>query len=179
MKLESERLYFKKLSLKELDGNYVSWLNDKEVCKFNSHCEVEYTKEMAIDFIKSLENDTSKVVYAVYLKENDVHIGNISLQEIDFKNKNAEIAYLFGEKQYWCQGYAKEASKILINLAFNEMNLHRLHFGTHIENTPMQRLGESLGFKKEGIKADAQFKNGKYNDIIIYGLINTKQKEGL
>lgn len=179
MKLESERLYFKKLSLKELDGNYVSWLNDWEVCKFNSHGEIEYTEKMAVDFINSLANNSSKMVYAVYLKENDTHIGNISLQEIDLKNKNAEIAYLFGEKQYWCQGYAKEASKILINFAFNEMNLHRLHFGTHIENIPMQRLGESLGFKKEGIRTEAQFKNGEYNDIVIYGLINIKQKEGL
>lgn len=172
MRLNSERIYLEKLSTKALNGNYVSWLNDKEVCKYNRHGETEYTVEMAREFIKSLENDKSKEVYAVYLIENDMHIGNISLQSIDLKNKNVEIAYLFGEKQYWNKGYAKEASEILIKRAFNELNLHRIYFGTHVENIAMQRLGDKLGFIKEGLKKDAQFKNGKYNDMVIYAIIN-------
>ena len=171
MKLDGEKIYLKKFSTDELDSNYVDWLNDKEVCKFNSHGEVEYTKEMALDFINSLNKDKSKEVHAVYLKENNIHIGNISLQQIDFKNNNAEIAYLFGEKHYWNKGYAKEASGILIKRAFSELNLHRIYFGTHIENIAMQKLGENLGFKKEGIKKDAQYKNNQYNDIILYGMI--------
>lgn len=172
MKLESKRIFLKPLSEDELKGNYVSWLNDKEVCKFNSHGETKYTEAMAIAFINSLENDKSKEVYAVYLKENGVHIGNISLQQIDLKNNNAEIAYLFGEKQYWGQGYAFEASEVLIKRAFEELKLHRLYFGTHIENVAMQKLGEKFGFVKEGLKKDAQFKYGKYNDIVIYAIIN-------
>lgn len=172
MKLNSERLFLKKLSLDELNSNYVYWLNDQEVCKFNSHGETEYTKEMAIDFIKSLLKDNSKEVYAVYLKKNNTHIGNISLQQIDLKNNNAEIAYLFGETEYWGKGYAKEASKVLLKRAFNELHLHRVYFGTHIQNIAMQKLGKSLGFNQEGLKKDAQLKNGKYNDIVIYAIIN-------
>lgn len=172
MKLESNRIFLKPLSKDELKGNYVKWLNDKEVCKFNSHGETEYTNEMAATFIKSLENDKAKEVYAVYLKEDNIHIGNISLQQIDFKNNNAEIAYLFGEKQYWGQGYAFESSEVIIKRAFKELKLHRLYFGTHIENIAMQKLGENLGFVKEGLKKDAQFKYDKYNDIVIYAIIN-------
>jgi len=172
MNFSSERLYLKHLSTDELSGNYISWLNDKEVCKYNSHGEKPYTKEMAVEFINSLQNDESRMVCAVYLKENNLHIGNISLQQIDLRNNSAEIAYLFGEKQYWNKGYANEASKLLIDYAFNELKLHRLYFGTHTENIGMQKLGEKLRFKKEGTKKDAQYKNNKYNDIVIYGLIN-------
>lgn len=174
MKLESKRIFLKPLSEDELNGNYVNWLNDKDVCKFNSHGETEYTKEMAVNFINSLKNDKSKEVYAVYLNENNIHIGNISLQCIDKKNNSAEIAYLFGEKQYWGQGYAFEASELLMQRAFDGLKLHRIYFGTHIENIAMQKLGEKLGFKKEGIKKDAQFKGGKYNDIVIYAIINSE-----
>jgi RimJ/RimL family protein N-acetyltransferase len=35
----------------------------------------------------------------------------------------------------------------------------------------MQRVGEKLGFQKEGILKDAQFKNGCFNDIILYGKV--------
>lgn len=171
MNLNSERLYLKLLSMNELNGNYISWLNDKEVCKYNSHGEVEYTKEMAASFIKALENDKTKEVYAVYLRETNVHIGNISIQQIDAKNKNAEIAFLFGEKEYWGRGYAKEASEILIRRAFKDLSLHRLYFGTNVDNIAMQKLGERLGFVKEGVLKDAQLKNEKFNDIVIYGKI--------
>ena len=54
---------------------------------------------MAIEYINSVKNNPSCEVYAVYFQNK--HIGNISLQSIDMTNKNAEIAYLFGEKEYW------------------------------------------------------------------------------
>ena len=38
----------------------------------------------------------------------------------------------------------------------------------------MQKIGEKTGFQKEGIFKDAQFKNGRYNDVVRYGLINKK-----
>jgi RimJ/RimL family protein N-acetyltransferase len=157
--------------LAELDGNYVSWLNDPEVCRYNSHGEQEYTREMAKRFIASLEGDTTKEVWAVYLKETGLHVGNISLQRIDLQNKNAEIAYLFGAKQYWGKGYAKEASRVLLERAFGDLKLHRVYFGTNIHNLAMQKLGEGLGFKKEGVLKDAQFKNGSFNDVVMFGLL--------
>jgi RimJ/RimL family protein N-acetyltransferase len=171
VKLDSERIYLKPLSLEELEGGYVNWLNDPEVCKYNSHGAVVYTRDMATKFIQSLKDDPSREVWATYLKDGNIHIGNISLQCIDKKNNSAEIAYLFGEKRYWGKGYAYEASKLLMKRAFSDLRLHRLYFGTHCENVAMQKLGEKLGFQREGILSEAQFKNGKYNDVVIYGLV--------
>ncbi len=155
----------------ELDGNYVSWLNDPEVCKYNSHGEQAYTREMAKKFIGSLEGDTAKEVWAVCLKETGLHIGNISLQKIDLMNRSAEIAYLFGEKQCWGKGYAKEASRVLLRRAFRDLKLHRVYFGTNIHNLAMQKLGEDLGFKKEGVLKDAQFKKGEFNHVVMFGIL--------
>lgn len=171
MTLESKHLYLKPLSLKALDTRYVDWLNDPEVCRYNSHGEVEYTREMAKGYIESLRGDDSRMVFAVYLKDTDEHIGNIALQEIDRRNGKAEIAYLFGEKQYWGRGYAREASVLLLSLVFDTLKLHRVHFGTHIDNVAMRRLGESLGFVHEGTRRHDQFKHGKYNDVVVYGLV--------
>ena len=172
MILKTENLILTPLSEKELDGNYVNWLNDKEVCKYNSHGERTYTREMAVDFINSVKNDSTKEVYAVYHQKDNIHIGNISLQQIDKRNQSAEIAFLFGEKGYWGKGYASEAAQELLKRAFNELKLHRIYFGTSQYNIGMQKVGEKLGFQKEGTLKDAQFKNGKFNDIVLYGLVN-------
>lgn len=171
MKLESERLFLKRLSMEELSGGYVSWLNDPEVCRYNSHGDEKYTRAMAEKFIRSSIVDRTRMVWAVYLKEKGIHIGNISLQRIDPKNRSAEIAYLFGEKAYWGKGYAKEASRILLALAFKDLKLHRVYFGTNINNLAMRKLGKNLGFQKEGILKDAQYKNGEFNDVVIYGVL--------
>jgi RimJ/RimL family protein N-acetyltransferase len=170
MRLEGKKVYLTPLSKKELSGNYINWLNNKDVCRYNSHGEVEYTYDDALKFIESLLKDTSRKVYAVYSIDDNIHIGNISLQRIDKKNNNAEVALLFGETACWNKGYATDALNLVIDEA-NRMNIHRLYFGTHSENIAMQKLGQKLGFKKEGILKDAQFKNGKYNDVFIYGLI--------
>ena len=167
----SSRIILKQLSFDELKTNYVNWLNDKEVCRYNSHGENTYTIKTAENYIKSVQNNPLCEVYAVYTKDNNTHIGNISLQNIDKKNNSAEIAFLFGEKNYWNKGYAAEAGKILIKHAFDDLKLHRLYFGTHSENIAMRKLGEKLGFIKEGVFKDAQFKNGKYNDILRYGKV--------
>lgn len=173
--MKTERIYLKKLSIDDINQHYISWLNDPEVCKFNSHGEIEYTKHKAMKFVASLQNDITKEVWAVFLTQGGKHIGNISLQQIDYKNKKAEIAFLFGEKQYWRQGYATEASEVLLARAFYDLNLHRIYLGTHAGNTAMQKLAIKLGFSQEGIKREDQFKNGQYNDVIIYGLLKARK----
>jgi RimJ/RimL family protein N-acetyltransferase len=117
-----------------------------------------------------LTDDKSKIVYAVYSLSDNIHIGNISLQRIDKKNNNAEVALLFGETFYWNKGYATEALQLLIEKA-KKMELHRLYFGTHIENIAMQKVGEKLNFQKEGIFKDCIFKRNHYIDVVIYGLL--------
>ncbi|MDR1488705.1 MAG: GNAT family N-acetyltransferase [Holosporales bacterium] len=169
--LEGKKVYLIPLSMQELrGGNYIDWLNDKEVCKYNSHGDVKYTYEDAVTYINELSNNASKIVYAVYSRNDKVHIGNISLQKIDKKNRNAEVALLFGEIFYWNKGCATEALQLLIEKG-KKIGLHRLYFGTHMENVAMQKVGEKLNFQKEGLLIEAQFKNGIYNHVYIYGLI--------
>jgi ribosomal-protein-alanine N-acetyltransferase len=35
--LVGENIYLRPLDLNDLRGNYINWLNDSEVCKYNSH----------------------------------------------------------------------------------------------------------------------------------------------
>jgi len=169
--LEAKDLYLRPLKIEDAQGNYPRWLNDKEVCKYNSHGDVLYTKEMAVDYIKMVNGSKIDKVFAIVIKGSEKYIGNISLQCISIKNKNAEFAILIGEKDYYNKGYAKQASRILLRYGFEELNLHRIYCGTSIHNIPMQKLADSLGMKKEGQRIEAFFKNGQYVDLIEYGLL--------
>jgi ribosomal-protein-alanine N-acetyltransferase len=169
--LIGERVYLRPLSLEDLNGNYINWLNDSEVNKNNSHHIFPYTREHAEDYIKTAYLTKDKLVLAVNLKDKDVHIGNISLQRIDLLNRNAEFAILFGEKEYWGKGYSKEAGHLIIRHGFSSLNLWRIYCGTFSDNIAMQKLAAHLGFKQEGLRREAFFKKDKFIDIIEYGIL--------
>lgn len=169
--LKSENLILRPLSLEDLDGPYVSWLNDPEVCKYNSHGVVEYTRAMGKEYIERVSRDEHTLVLAIIAKDANVHIGNISLQKIDTDSRSAEYAILLGDTAYWGRGVATEASKLLLTHGFTALNLHRIYCGTSVSNIAMQKLAARLGFTEEGRRREAHFKNGVYEDIIEYGLL--------
>lgn len=180
MKLEGECVYLRPLELSDADGAYPSWLNDPDVCRYNSHGDTLYTREMAQSYIKSVNENPNTAVFAICLHDNDRHVGNISLQQISTKNRSAELAILIGDPSVYGKGIGYEAGKLLVEYAFGTLNLHRLYCGTHSENIGMQKLALKLGMNEEGRAHEALWKNGSFADIVEYGLLNTvSEKETL
>ena len=170
--IEGELVYLRALNEDDLNGNYISWLNDAEVCKYNAHHRFVNTKEKTKSYIDSVNNSNTNLVLAVCYKEDNAHIGNISIQNINYIDSCAEFAIVMGETAYHGKGLAYEAASLIINHAFSTLNIHRVYCGTSSENTPMQKLALKLGMEKEGHQKEAMFKNGKYVDILLYALLN-------
>lgn len=168
--LEGHNIGLRALLDSDVDGEYPNWFNDQEVCRYNSHHRYVMTRNDVIEFVKNC-NSRDIIVLAVELKETKVHIGNISLQNIDYIDRTAEIAFLMGEREYWNKGYATEAAVLLINHAFDQLGLQRIYFGTSEKNVGMQKIGEKLNFVREGIRRRAIYKNGAFCDIYEYGLL--------
>ncbi|WP_296882867.1 GNAT family N-acetyltransferase [uncultured Methanobrevibacter sp.] len=57
-----------------------------------------------------------------------------------------ELGYWVAE-QYWGNGYAVEASEVLISRAFDELNVEKIYASYRIENSQSKRVLEKLGFK--------------------------------
>ncbi len=169
--LEGERVFLRALVQDDIEGDYLNWLNDAEVNKFNSHHYFPYSKSEACKYIEDVTSSSSDLVLAIVEKKSSKHIGNISLQQIDFINRSAEFAILIGEKKSWGKGYSKEAGKLIVNHGFMELNLNRIFCGTSRENIGMRKLAGVLKMREEGVRKDAIFKGGKYIDIIEFGLL--------
>jgi RimJ/RimL family protein N-acetyltransferase len=90
---------------------------------------------------------------------------------MDPVNRTAEYAIMVGDKKYWGKGIASEASMLVLAHGFNSLNLHRIYCGTLSTNVAMQKLATALGMKQEGVRREAQYKNGAYADIIEYGVL--------
>jgi [ribosomal protein S5]-alanine N-acetyltransferase len=161
----------------DADGPYPGWLNDPEVCRYNSHHVFPYTPAQAREWIASIPA-RGELVLAITLHEDQAHVGNVSLQAIDRVTRSAELAILLGERRTWGRGVGLESARLVVEHGFSAMNLHRIHLGTTEDNSAMRRIAERLGMQQEGIRREAAYNDGRYVDVIEYGLLAREHRGG-
>lgn len=172
--LMGQNIYLRALLDSDACGNYQHWFNDAEVCQSNSHHVFPYNEKKALEYIEYAQRTRETLVLAIVTKDKDSHIGNISLQDINYLNRTADLAIVIGEKVCWGLGYSKEAAQLIIDHGFSALNLNRITCGTTEDNLPMQRLALAMGFKQEGVRRAAVFKNNQYLALFEYGLLKSE-----
>lgn len=176
--IQGDRLYLRSLVEKDADGPYLGWLNDEVVCRGNSHHVYPYTRAQAIDYIQHAANVDSDLVLAIVLKEKDRHIGNIALARINRIYRSAQFAILLGDKDQWSKGYGLEAGRLIVHHGFFALNLRRIECATFETNQAMKKLALALGMREEGTRRQAAFKDGKYLDVVEYGVLRGEFEQG-
>lgn len=174
--LQSDRLFLRPLRESDIQGPYLDWLNDAEVCQGNSHHVYPYTESRAKAYVDYSENTKDALILAVVLKEEGIHIGNIAIQNIHWIYRTGEFAILLGDKRFWGKGFGQEAGHLILSHAFSEMNLSRIGCATFGNNEGMCRLALALGMKQEGVRRQAAFKGNGYLDIIEFGILKSEFK---
>jgi len=173
--LVGKKFYLREIRKEDLNETYQQWLNDEDVCAYNSHHRFPNYRENMVSYYKNVIKSNSNLILAIIDKKTDLHIGNVSLQEIDKINRSAEFAIIIGNKKYWGRGVGEEVGKLIISHGFKQLNLQRIYCGTADNNLGMQKLAKKLGFKKEGVSRSGLYKNGQYYDIINYGVLKNEQ----
>lgn len=172
--LESERLVYCPLSLEHCTNEYVSWMNDPIIYQF-LETGGGYTLQMLSEYLDNVVK-TPILFWGIHIKESRKHIGNIKIDPINTRHGFGEYGILLGDKQEWGKGYAKEASKAIVEYCFEKCNLRKINLGVVAENIPAVNLYKSLGFVIEGNYKNHGIYNGKYMDILRMAVFNEKFK---
>lgn len=171
---ESERLFYKLIGPQHVTGQYLGWLNDPEVNKY-----LEVKKENTLEELRDYVNDAvaKKICFwAVHLKENGLHIGNIKVDPINRKHSTGELGLMMGEKSEWRKGYAKEASLAVINFCFTKLNLRKITLGIVENNVGSVTLYKNIGFITEGIYQQHGLYDGVYCNVVRMAMFNPSYK---
>ena len=102
-------------------------------------------------------------------------IGYFGYWRLIRKHCRGEIGYALHPK-VWGNGYMKETLDCLIPFGFNEMNLHSIEANLNPNNGNSERLLQRFGFKKEAYFRENYLFNGKFNDSVIYSLLESDLK---
>lgn len=168
MRLEGQNIILRDIVLDDAE-RFVFWLNDPNVYKFMATRQPTLEKEKT--WIESLAyKKETDIALAIETKAGK-HIGSVGLHKMHKENRNAEMGIMIGDKDYWEKGYGKDAMRVMLDYAFKELRLHRVELGVYAYNPRAIHVYESLGFKREGIKRERTFYEGKFYDEIIMGML--------
>jgi len=163
--LLSERLRMVRLDSKFATERYVEWMNDPEVNLF-----LESGGDYSIDKLTTFLQDVEKrdmLFWAICLRENDLHIGNIKIDPVNERNGVGEYGILLGDKNHWGKGFAKEASKSVMEYCFSdELNIRKITLGVVQDNKTALELYRKLDFVQEGLYKQHAYHNGKWCDVV-------------
>jgi len=162
---------------KEEMGYVKDLINKSEIKKYLSPgIPFPYTLEDELKFYESISANNDTYTFAIEAKEDEELIGGCGINAIDWKNSTATVGIFIGKEGFLSKGYGTDAMKILINFIFNEMNINKIKLDVYSFNVRAINCYEKLGFKKEGTLRNEIFREGKYHDILVYGMFKDEFK---
>lgn len=168
--LKGKNVNLRALKRSDIDS-LLRWFDDPEVIQYvNFHLPMT---EMAEEkYIENVATSSSDVVFIIEALDDDNRpIGTMGLHGINPKDQNCFIGIGIGEKSHWGKGYGTEATQLIIEYGFHQLNLHRIWASVLAYNERSLRMLKTLGFQEEGRQREAMYKNGEFHDIVIFGLL--------
>lgn len=122
-----------------------------------------------------IQEEKNKEAYTFGIYYNNIFVGVISIKDINYSNKKAEIGYWLEEKSNG-NGIMTKSCKAILDYCFNELKLNRVQILVATENYQSQAIPEKLNFEKEGTLKDNECLYGKYIDNYTYCMLNRRWK---
>lgn len=169
--LVGEKVYLAPLGEDDVTDDYVRWLNDPEVTRYLEVGRVRSTRESVQRYVEKFTHSASDLLLAIRQVGTNQHLGNVTLNNIDWTVRTGHLGVLIGRKEWWGTGYALEALRLLITYAFQELKLHKVTAGAVIDNVPSIIMLKKLGFKTEGVFRQEKLVEGVYRDVVRLGLL--------
>jgi RimJ/RimL family protein N-acetyltransferase len=124
----------------------VRWNNDPEVEQYMDGPQPQNLEE-CIAWYRACDQTRNYRLYALET-EDGLLVGELELDHIVWRRKEAELRIVIGEKNYWGQGYGRAAIISLLELAFDQLKLDRIYLRVYLFNERAIRCYENVGFKR-------------------------------
>jgi len=108
--------------------------------------------------------------FAIRPLDAEEFLGVCAIEDIAWPHRVGWVSIALGP-EFHGKGFGKETMQLLVNYAFNELNLHRLQLTVFSYNEGAVKLYESIGFKHEGTYREFLQRDGKRHDMHLYGLL--------
>jgi RimJ/RimL family protein N-acetyltransferase len=167
-KLVGEICYLSPVCLEDVE-KYTEWVNDMETGLYVLYGSnvIDTNKETEILSYLIKHN----VIMAIIEKATNKPIGFCGLHDRNEIHRTATFGISIGDKSYWGQGIGTEATMLLLDYAFNMLNLNSVMLEVIDYNKRAIKCYEKCGFSIIGKKRQAIFIAGMFHDTLLFDIL--------
>jgi RimJ/RimL family protein N-acetyltransferase len=168
--IKTERLVLRPFAMSD-GSDILEYTNDPEWVRYLVNIPHPFTRKDAEAFVRrfsDLKSWETLPMFAIIFKEKV--IGEIYLNDLNLQHERGELGYDLS-RAYWGKGLATEASRAVLDWAFQTYNLNRIYATCDPRNNRSHRVLEKLGMTREGILRSHLKWNGERRDQVYYGIL--------
>jgi RimJ/RimL family protein N-acetyltransferase len=98
-------------------------------------------------------------------------LGYFGINFLSYHSRVANLGANIGEPEYWGGGYGTDALLLLLDYAFDTLDMRRVWLITMTLNERVLRQMEKIGFLLEARQRKATIADGVPYDVVVYGLL--------
>lgn len=167
IKLEGDAYYLSTLSPEDVSAKYLGWMNDKETTRFLALPDGEITLSDLQEWVAGFDN-INNFVFGIYDFNNNAHIGNVTLYNINREALSIHYGCMIGEKDYWGRGAVAGVLPLLFDFSFEKLGMRTITAGTDKRNVSTIVNFRKHGFKKTGEVTIVTEKNPDPHPAVTY-----------
>lgn len=151
---------------------FAQWLNDPEVA-IPLGDEAYHTLSMeALELDIEISQRRQDNLFTIVDIETDCAIGRCLLFDVDAVNRSAMLGIFIGDKGFRGRGYGQESLQLLLEYAFDLLNLNSIMLGVFEFNLRALRTYKKLGFRVIGRRRQARIIGGRAYDAILMDILS-------
>ncbi|MFQ3190182.1 MAG: ribosomal-protein-alanine N-acetyltransferase [Paraglaciecola sp.] len=147
-------VYLQAICEQDTSDEYVQWLNDPLVNQYLETRFYSQNLQTVLDFIRTTTANPNEHLFAIRLKDNNQHVGNIKIGGINERHNIADVSLFIGDKNSWGKGIASQAIQLISRYSFEQLGLRKLCAGAYKPN-----IGSTKAFLNSGYSHDAVLTN--------------------
>ncbi|WP_288983809.1 GNAT family protein [uncultured Flavobacterium sp.] len=171
--LTGNTIYLRALEPEDLEFVYA--IENNESVWEVSNTQTPYSRFLIRQYLENAHQDiyeAKQLRMAICPKNSFEAIGLIDLFDFDPKNNRAGVGILISNESNRNKGVGSEVLALIINYAFEQLQLHQLYANIGSDNEISLQLFTKFGFQKIGTKKDWIKVNNNYKDELLFQLIN-------
>jgi ribosomal-protein-alanine N-acetyltransferase len=152
--------------------------NEPEVAAMLVGFSTGYSMADLSDWLEHHQQVTDEVLWVIADAGSNQCVGHVGLYKIDHRIRSAEFGILIGDRSVWGKGLGRACTKFALDYGFQELNLNRICLSVLATNERAISLYNSLRFKEEGLLQQAQYKGGRYIDVLLMRILREENLTG-
>jgi hypothetical protein len=176
--INGEKVYLCSIERVDLESLRI-WRNRSEYRMFFREYR-EISQDMQEKWYQTkVLDDLSTIMFAIRFLDSNELIGCCGLCYINWIHRNADLSLYIGWNNTYIdnEGYAEEATRLLLNYSFNELGLVKVWTEIYEFDELKVNLYKSLGFSQDGLLRKQYFYEGKWWNSRIMSILSVDYNE--